>query len=223
MKVARVDKIIRSKRKTFALQVKEDATLIVRAPVNASLAAIEKIVLRNAKWIKRKQEESLIRYRAAAKKFVSGEGFLYLGETYKLVLVNSQAVPIIFNNEFRLAAGAAHKADSCFIEWYKKAAIEEISARVSHYSKKAALEYNKVKISSAQKRWGSCSSMGNLNFSWRLIMAPLSVVDYVVVHELAHIKHRNHSGKFWAEVKSIMPGYEIEQRWLKDNGFLLNI
>jgi len=223
MQEVRIDKLIRSKRKTFALQITEDASLTVRAPANASIAEINRIVLKNAGWIKRKKEESLVKQKTEAKKFVSGECFLYLGKAYKLVVVSGQAVPIIFKNEFRLSERALHEAESCFIWWYKRAAIEEISARVHYYSKEVDIQYSKVKINSAQKRWGSCSSKGNLNFSWRLIMAPPSVVDYVVVHELAHIKHRNHADKFWALVKKIMPGYEIEARWLKENGYLLNV
>jgi len=107
------------------------------------------------------------------------------------------------------------------MDWYKERAYEKISERVQWYALKNGFQYNKIKITQAQKRWGSCSSKGNLNFSWRLIMAPLPVVDYVVVHELAHLVEKNHSKAFWSKVKMLMTDYQKQQEWLKRNGHLL--
>jgi len=219
-----IDKIIRSKRKTFALQIAHDASLTVRVPLTASVDMIEKVVTKKADWIRRKQKEIKERYqRAAPKEFVAGEDFLYLGETYKLRLVDDQADALIFNNEFRLARREINHAEEVFTAWYKKAARHQISARVHDYAKKTGLLFNKVKITDAKHRWGSCSARGNLNFAWRLIMAPLSVIDYVIIHELAHLKHHNHSRRYWTTVAVMMPGYQQERQWLKDNGHLLTI
>ncbi|MBI4687875.1 MAG: M48 family metallopeptidase [Nitrospirae bacterium] len=98
-----------------------------------------------------------------------------------------------------------------------------MSERVSWYSSLSGLKYNRVKISDAQKRWGSCSAKGNLNFSWRLIMSPIRVIDYVVIHELAHLEERNHSKKCWNKVKIMLPDYEQYKEWLKENKHLLDI
>jgi len=224
MKKVHIDKIIRTKRKTFALQIAHDATLTVRAPFAASIDIIEKIVTKKADWIKRKQKESKEKYqKAAPKEFVNGEGFLYLGEIYKLRIVDEQENSLIFNKEFVFRKREINNAEKVFIEWYKKTALDKISARVNHYAQKAGLQFNEIKINNARQRWGSCSARGNLNFAWRLIMAPLSVIDYVIIHELAHLKHKNHSSKFWTTVKVMMPGYEKERQWLKDNGHLLRI
>ena len=79
------------------------------------------------------------------------------------------------------------------------------------YAKKRGLKYNKINITNAQKRWGSCSSKGNLNFSWRLVMAPLPVLDYVVIHELVHLEERNHGKSFWDKVKMLMPDHKNKE------------
>ncbi|MCS7122892.1 MAG: M48 family metallopeptidase, partial [Candidatus Micrarchaeota archaeon] len=83
--------------------------------------------------------------------------------------------------------------------------------------------YNRVRITNARRRWGSCSSSNNLNFSWRLIMAPLEVIDYVVVHELVHTRIKNHSKAFWRMVEAVMPDYDRQRRWLRENGHMLKI
>jgi predicted metal-dependent hydrolase len=224
MKKVPIDKIIRSKRKTFALQIAHDASLTVRVPLTASVDMIEKVVTKKADWIRRKQKEIKERYqRAAPKEFVDGEDFMYLGETYKLRITEDQADSLIFNNEFCLLRREINNAEEVFIAWYKKAARDQISARVNDYAKKTGLPFNKVKITNAKQRWGSCSARGNLNFAWRLIMAPLSVIDYVIIHELAHLKHQNHSRRYWTTVAVMMPGYRKERQWLKDNGHLLTI
>ncbi len=110
-----------------------------------------------------------------------------------------------------------------FTNWYKERAYEKIKERVEFYAQKRGLKYNRVNITSAEKRWGSCSAKGNLNFSWRLIMAPLPVVDYVVVHELVHLIEKNHSKEFWKKVKLFMPDYEKYKDWLKEKGHLLTL
>lgn len=80
-----------------------------------------------------------------------------------------------------------------------------------------------IKLSEAKARWGSCSTKNNLNFAWRLVMCPLSVIDYVVVHELSHITYKNHSPAFWARVKTVLPTYEDAQEWLRINKKLMEI
>ena len=105
----------------------------------------------------------------------------------------------------------------------KTKAFELISERVNYYSSLHNLQYNKIKITQAKKRWGSCSYTNNLNFSIRLALTPPDVIDYVVVHELCHIKEKNHSMRFCNEVKNIMPDYKEKEKWLKTKGFLLKI
>lgn len=146
-----------------------------------------------------------------------------MGRNYKLTIVEEQEVPLKFQNGFYLSKEALTNAKDIFIQWYKEEAYHKIAEQVEFYAKRAGLKYNKVKITNAQKRWGSCSSANNLNFSWSLIMAPLKVLDYVVVHELCHLIERNHSQRFWTKVKTMMPDYEKYRDWLNEYGYLLRI
>ncbi|RCK75112.1 MAG: putative metal-dependent hydrolase [Ignavibacteriae bacterium] len=220
----KIDKIIRSKRKTIALQLTDDVTLIVRAPFEVSEETINKVVTKHLKWIEKKKNEVLSRDpQFAEKEFVNGEGFLYLGKSYKLYIVNEQDIPLKFNNGFFLLRNYQPMARQLFINWYKERAYEKISERIKLYAQKRGFEFNKIRITDANIRWGSCSPKGNLNFSWRLIMAPLPVIDYVVVHELVHLEEKNHSKIFWNKVKMLLPNYENSREWLKNNGYLLRL
>ncbi len=218
-----IDEIIRSRRKTIALQVSHDARLIVRVPYSISEKLIKKVIHEKRLWILKKQEQAKEKYKKVySKEFVNGEGFLFLGNSYKLYIADNCEFFLIFNNEnFFLSKKILNKAKDVFIKWYKEQSYKKFLERVEFYSKVSGLTYNKLKITNARKRWGSCSSKGNLNFTWRLIMAPLEVIDYVIVHELVHIKEKNHSKNFWNNVRIILPYYETQKKWLKENGHLL--
>lgn len=224
MKPIKIDKVIRTKRRTVALQVEADATLIVRSPMRASLRRLEGVVRANAAWVLKKQQEARQKYQSIVpREFADGEEFLYLGASYKLRHIETQKKPLMFDDQFRIAVSALEQAEELFIKWYKQAAHDHICSRVEKHAAAAGLDYNRIGITSAQKRWGSCSATGNLNFPWRLILAPPSVVEYVIVHELAHLEHNNHSPQFWSYVAAIMPEYKKERKWLKEFGYLLRI
>ena len=219
-----VKKVIRSKRKTISLQVSDDATLTIRAPFEVSEEIINRVILKHSNWIEKKKKEMQLRdIKFSKKEFINGEGFLYLGNYYRLRLVENQETPLNFENGFFLSKEYLARAEDIFIDWYKERAYEKISERVKWYAQKRGFKYNKINITNAQKRWGSCSCLNNLNFSWRLIMAPLSVIDYVVVHELVHLVEKNHSRAFWNKVKMLMTDYKKHQEWLKKNGHLLRL
>lgn len=114
-------------------------------------------------------------------------------------------------------------AERIFISWYTVQAKPVITERVKEYAANYGFIYRQVKITDAQTRWGSCSPSGSLNFSWRLVMAPIRVIDYVVVHELVHLNEKNHSGRFWDNVKAILPDYTQQVQWLKTNGYKLRL
>lgn len=216
--------IIKTKRKTIALHLKDKATLIVRAPYGISEEIIENIINKHKNWILRKKIEIQENTPKLIKKeFIDGERFLYLGEYYRLKIVDEQSKPLIFNNGFYLLRSYLPKAKEVFTEWYKQMAFEKISERINLYALMSNLKFNKIRITNAQRRWGSCSVKGNLNFSWYLIMSPIEVIDYVVAHELAHLEIKNHSKIFWLKVKTIMPDYERHKKWLKKEGYTLKI
>ena len=107
--------------------------------------------------------------------------------------------------------------------WYKQRAFEKIAERARFYADVMGLRCPQPKITHAEARWGSCGPRGTLNFSWRLIMAPPEVIDYVVVHELAHLVVRNHSRAFWRRVALVMPGHALCKKWLRENEHLLSV
>jgi len=157
------------------------------------------------------------------KQYADGEKFLLLGSSFDLKLVGFQKPLLRFENDFTLHHAAQAKGEQVFTRWYKERALEIISERVKLYSQQYNFAPKQVKISSAKTRWGSCSPNGTLNFTWRLVMAPLTVIDYVVAHELAHLRVKNHSSKFWKEVEAIYPEYKKQRKWLRENGENLNL
>ncbi len=218
----KIDKIIPSKRKSIALQITEDASLIVRIPYNMKYETMMEFVNKNKSWIVKKKNQIEQRItNIPHKEFIDDEIFPYLGNYYKLKTVDNQKEQLKFDNAFYLSNDTIPKSKIVFIKWYKEKAFEIISERVNYFAKQNGFRFNKIKINSAEKRWGSCSSKGNLNFSWRLIMTPLSVIDYVIIHELVHLEIKNHSKIFWNKVKLLMPDYKRYEKWLKDNNHLL--
>ena len=213
-----VNQIIRSKRKTLALIVKPDGSLIVRAPLRASETSIREFVESNAKWIEKKRVEALAILPPAPKKYLPGELFMYLGNVYPLEIVKGQKRPLLFDTKFKLAESARSSGGLAFERWYRVQAKQILTERVDLYAGRYGLQYKRIGITSARTRWGSCSANGSLNFSWRLILAPLDVVDYVVVHELVHTVFHNHSKRFWKRVEKIMPDYKERRKWLRKDG-----
>ena len=213
----KIDKLIRSKRRTLALEITGNAELIVRAPLHAPRNYIEGFIRRKRDWIRRKLDEAARKPKAAEKRFVDGEEFLFLGRSYKLAIVEDNTGGIVLNDRLCLPSRFLPDAREEMTAWYRAEALRIISPRVEWYAGKTGLVPSNVRISNARKRWGSCGPNGSLNFSWRLVMAPMPVIDYLVVHELAHIAHHNHSKRYWDKVRSIMPEYAERDRWLKEN------
>ena len=223
-KIIKIEKIIRSKRKSIAMYINSDAALIVRAPFNTSEENINKVVSKFKDRLQKTQKEVQLRnLKFNKKEFVDGERFLYLGNYYNLKLVDNREILLDFKDEFLLSKKYLLYAKNIFIIWYKRRAYEKIPQIVKWYAQKNGFEYNKINITNARKRWGSCSHQGNLNFSWRLIMAPLPIIDSVVVHELLHLEVKNHSKAFWNKVASLDPEYKEHKNWLKKNGYLLRL
>lgn len=219
-----IEKIFRSKRKSFSIEIDDSGEILLRVPIKASIEEVNEFIKRHSKWIEKKLNEienRKIKYQP--KNFVDGEKFLYLGEFYNLNIVKNQKIPLIFKNEFYLSKNYILNGYEIFKNFYKKMAKEIINERIKFYANKYGFKYNKIKITSANKRWGSCTVRGNLNFSYRLIMAPLKVVDYVVVHELVHLVDKTHKKSFYNKVEKILPDYKERKDWLNKNGYLLKI
>jgi predicted metal-dependent hydrolase len=213
------DKIVRSSRKTIALIVNQHGKLIVRAPKRVSNQQIWAFIEQKQEWIAQKQaavHERLSRTTSHA--FAPGETFFYLGQSYALEITNTARPALtLVDGVFRLSSSAVPRGIDTFTSWYRERARVILEERVRLLAGQYQLKYQRVRISSARTRWGSCSSLGTLSFTWRLVMAPLPVIDYVIVHELAHLVEKNHSSRFWTKVAEMMPDYQAKRHWLKEN------
>ncbi len=213
-----IDQIIRTKRKSIALIVKRNGKLVVRARLNTTDSQILAVIEKKKDWIRTKQEMVSETYpKATPKEYVNGEGFWFLGKTYRLEIIEKADKPLDLNELFLLDKAVLTKADIIFTNWYREQAFKIISERAAWYATKYGLSYKQVRITSAKTRWGSCSSKGTISFAWRLVMAPVPIIDYVVVHELVHMVEKNHGKAFWAKVKAIMPDYKQRIEWLEVN------
>jgi predicted metal-dependent hydrolase len=184
---------------------------------------IEDLVRKKWQWIRKKIAEVESRPKVRQKRFVNGESFLYLGDPYRLRIVRGAEAPLVFHKEFILAAEHQFRARALLLDWYKQEAERKIPNRVKWHAHRFGLDVGQITITDARKRWGSCGKGNSLNFSWRLLMAPLHVLDYVVIHELAHTVQGDHSRRFWGKVATMCPTYHSSMQWLKENEHLLHI
>jgi len=213
--------IIRSKRKTLSLSINENADLVVRAPHRASYDEIQKFISEKSVWIDNKQRLIKARLEDNLNQH-SSDKCLYLGSLYPLKIDNNSIEPISFNGQMFTITNVNRERISLSLKsWYKKRFIEVALPRLSYFSDKHNLKVNQVRVKEQKTLWGSCSSKNNINLNYLLIMAPMKVIDYVIVHELVHTIHKNHSAKFWQKVETIMPNYKDARNWLKENGYRL--
>ena len=218
-----VEKIIRSRRRTIGLEVTPAATLIVRAPLRAPAAYIEEIIRQKRSWILRKFDEMKQRPLSPCYEYAEGEVFFFLGRAYPLQVVNEGSITIERSDKLNISRTRMPDIRNQIKRWYREEAHKEIHARCMWFSMKTGHVPTTIRITDARQRWGSCTHKGGLNFSWRLVQAPPEIIDYVVVHELVHISQPDHSKKFWAKVREIIPDYEQRRKWLRENERLLKI
>lgn len=212
--------VVRSNRKSVALVIDNEANLIVRAPISMPDTTIDAFVRKKRHWINDKQQQVAVFGEKHPPVVVeTGESIMYLGSSYALI---KDTVDVVEFSGNELILPDYYDVGSLIV-WLKEQAMQIISERVALYANVMGVTPGTVKLSEAKARWGSCSIKNNLNFAWRLIMCPLSVIDYVVVHELSHIAYKNHSPAFWARVKTVLPTYEDDQEWLKVNRKLMEI
>lgn len=219
----KINRIVRSRRRTIALVVTEDAMLVVRAPYHTPLEYIKNLVGKKSAWIRRKISEMPKRGQAPAKEFENGEKFFHLGKQYDLCIVENTAADVELKDHLCLAQQALPEARNVLMRWYRSEALKKITERCRWYATMTGCTPSSLKITGARKRWGSCGAKGSLNFSWRLIMAPPEVIDYVIVHELIHIGQMDHSKQFWNKVGGILPDYAQQRKWLREHDRLLTL
>lgn len=222
-------KIRRSdERETLSIAVDPVEGVIVTSPEDVDEDKIRDVVKDRAGWIIEKQEDiKEILEPPLEKEFLSGEKLQYLGRRYRLKLVEKSEGSsvnlkkgkfIITYPEGLEGKKRRRLVRNNLLEWYYEHAEDKLKERVDKYKDQVGVEPNSVKVKHQQKRWGSCTKNKDLLYNWRIIMAPMSIVDYVVVHELCHLKEKNHTDRFWRMLKSIIPDYEDRKEWLRVNG-----
>ena len=218
-----IDDIKRSRRKSMSISVDNDLNIKVKVPYWVTNKDIEEFVLKNKNWIQKKLAYISAKPKPISNSFSNGERYMFLGKEY--ILKFSLGDEFVLTKEGELLIPTLFSVDpkSIIIDWYKKQSEKIIKERCEFLAQFTGIKPQKIKIGSAKTRWGSCSRMGNLAFTWKLIMAPPFVVDYVVLHELVHLIHHNHSKNYWNLVQKFMPNYKEAEFWLKKNQRYIDI
>lgn len=207
------------KRKRFGISIERDRSIVVHAPVRATERDISDMLERNKQKI---YKHLLNPYKYPVdnepKLFASGASLLYMGKNYQIDIAETHSNQVRFTEKFEICPMPIEEARKAFKSWFMEQASIDIAPVVERYAKTLGVQYQKIRVSDMSTRWGSCSSKGNLNFNYRLIKAPLRVLEYVVVHELAHLIEFNHSPDFWDIVAVQIPDYQKQRDWLKKNG-----
>ncbi|GEP62606.1 M48 family metallopeptidase [Clostridium beijerinckii] len=239
--------LIRRKRKTICIKIEESGKVVVSAPLKTSKDYIMLVVRKRSDWIFEKQKEMIQRNSKKTKRdFTPESTFIYLGKEYSFKLIFDEKIKNIyiqlsgnFNNVYRngkelLGDIDISNEEKCFIihtntmeieklraafeKWYRKETLEIVTQRIGYYSKNFRDKVTGIRVKEQKRRWASCTWKNVILFNWRCSMARPDVLDYIVVHEMCHMDHRNHSKDFWNRVHEIMPDYKEKHEWLKLNG-----
>lgn len=214
----------KSKRKTLSIIVEHNCKIIILAPKSMTDEEISKVIKEKEFWIyKQIADFNILNQSKIERELINGEGFLYLGRSYKLHIVDEQDVALkLINGVFQLRKKELKIGKAVFKDFYRTKGLVKITERVEKYSKLMGLNPSSIKVMELQSHWASCGTNNSLNFNWKCVMAPYSVIDYIVVHELAHLIYPNHSEEFWSEVDKVLPEYRKSLEWLRKNGASLN-
>lgn len=207
--------LTRSKRKTLTLCVHDDGRVEARAPLRMPEGEIDRFVESKRKWIERQLAKSAAQNEKKAAFKVDYGSRLPLGGKEYLV-TGWELQRVMFVNGFCMPYGLSpEQVKRCCVQMYRSMAEQELTEKAEGYAGIMHVEPTAIKINGAKRRWGSCSAKKSINFSWRIMMADDDVIDYLVVHELAHIKEMNHSPRFWAVVESVLPDYKARRTRLR--------
>jgi len=219
-----------SDRQTTDIVIERNGLITVRPPLRMTPEQVDETVLSKRMWIYRNLAEWRdLNATRVTREWVNGESFLYLGSSYRLLLVQEQNEPLkLKDGRFCLLrsiveTGGKEAAHQAFEAFYKDKGLPRIKKRVAYIAGKVGVSAGSVQIKNLGYRWASCLKNGDLHFHWKCLMAPLTVLDYIVVHELCHLHHRDHSEAFWNEVDKVLPNYRDRKEWLRVRGAELDL
>ena len=234
--------IIRSRRKTVCMSINKDGSVTVKAPLRYPTDKdISDFVEQKIDWVVKQREIQEDREdMRLVRRFETDYSFPYLGEERLVKMQKGKKNQFSYENdtiviktpyldaletdyEAEENKPLIEKLQNDLKKWYKKQAAAYITKRVDYYKDIVGVTVNSVSIKSRKSQWGSCDSNGDITFSWRLVMARPAAIDYVVIHELCHRKHMDHSRDFWNQVQKYMPDFKAQKQWLEENSMNLNI
>jgi len=220
----------RPRRKTIAIQVREDGHVVIAAPPLVPAFYLKKLLRKKAGWVHGRLAKALdLHHQRTGKNYSHGAEIMFLGDIYRLHLEKNGATRLNAENNtlyLGLSSPEGGKTENPAIAlelWYKTQAQAVFEQRGRFFSEDMALHPKLIGIKAYKTRWGSCHTDGRIYFNWRLVMAPMQVIDYVIVHELSHLLHPNHSPLFWKQVEAHCPSYREHRKWLRKNGHQLDV
>ena len=212
-------------RQTTDIVIERDGQISVRPPQRMTAEQVDQTVLSKRLWIYRNLADWRdLNATRVVREWVNGESFLYLGSSYRLQLVATQDEALkLKDGRFCLLRkivedGGTSAAHAAFEAFYRQKGEPRLAQRVAHYAARVGVKPCRLQIKELGHRWASCTREGGLQFHWKCLMAPLKVVDYIVAHELCHLRHRDHNAAFWNEVDKVMPDYRERKEWLRQRG-----
>lgn len=207
-------------RKTLGLTVDREGELLISAPRGCDVSLLESFVREKRFWLYTKlAEKNALREESGKKQFVTGEGFPYLGRSYRLLLVKEQEAALrLERGRFMLRTQDAGRGRATFVDWYIAHAQPWLTRRVNGIALRMGVSPSGVRVLDLGFRWGSCGKTGIVHFHWATILLPASVIEYVIVHELAHLTHAKHTSEFWLAVERAMPDFAERRTHLASLG-----
>jgi predicted metal-dependent hydrolase len=212
-------------RKTTDIVIERNGIVTVRPPLDLTPEQVDAVVESKRMWIYRNLAEwKYLNASAVVREWVNGETFLYLGCSYRLALVSNQDCTLQLKagrfclDRTIIERGGTPAAKQAFATYLTEKGQPRFNERVNYFAPKVGVQVADIKVKDMGYRWASCGTKNVLNFHWKCLMAPPQIIDYIVVHELCHFHHRDHSNAFWNEVDKVMPDYSARKEWLRKNG-----
>lgn len=222
-----------NRRATVSIAVEPNGKVVVTAPADTTVARLEGLVRKKALWIlERRRQRDQLGPLPAAREFVSGETFRYLGRQYRLKVESTSDLDSSDVGPVRLLGGYLHipvprrvstadqsaRARGALVAWYRAKAADYLPDKLAVWAPRVGVPVPRLLVTEPPKRWGSASRTGVVRVNWRAIQAPPALIDYIVAHELVHLRHDDHSRAFWQALGRIMPDYEARKDKLRGLG-----
>lgn len=209
-----------SRRRSMELIVDRTGDVVAAVPAGAGTATVERLVHGSREWLRGKLErKAALRTPLPSKQYVSGEGFLYLGRSHRLLLVATQTRPLALHaGRFCLLRSEVGSGHDHFVRWYTEHGQRWLASRVAGLAPRLRRQPSGVKVRDLGSRWASCGQNGMLYFHWAAMTLPPGVIDYLALHELLHLEIPNHGREFWRRLETLLPNARSRSQWLAEHG-----